>query len=122
MIAWMAKTPLVALLALAMTVGGCSLVFVEGPPPLRERRRQLDCTTSSALPFVDLTLSVASLLTVLGVAATPHGAFGGTSTSRIGIASGGLILGGLTATSAGVGFWRVSACNEANDETGASSP
>ncbi len=113
MIAWMAKTPLVALLALAMTVGGCSLVFVEGPPPLRERRRQLDCTTSSALPFVDLTLSVASLLAVLGVAATPHGAFGGTSASRIGIASGGLILGGLTATSAGVGFSRISACNEA---------
>ena len=64
----------VALLGVALSLGGCSFVFVEGPPPpSAPAGTPANCTTSKVLPNVDLGLAVLSgIESVLTYATTPY--------------------------------------------------
>jgi len=116
------KVSIASLLAVALTSAGCSLAFVDGPPPARARHRHVDCTTSSPLPILDLTAAVLGLVTLVAVAESPKGTFGGTTASRTAVAVGGGALAALTATSAGIGFARISECHEAKSGASGSLP
>jgi hypothetical protein len=96
-------------------VSGCSFLFTEGPKNerVRDTRGATGCTTSYVAPVVDL------VLTGLYVAGTIYGATRSDAevekqgTSREATVGGGVLMTGLLATSAGVGFSRVGDCREA---------
>ena len=61
-------------------IPGCSFIGVHGPPPKQEwsqpdTHRNTDCTDSTALPVLDLTTGVVTLLLVLGYMSA-HSAMG----------------------------------------------
>jgi hypothetical protein len=103
-----------ALLAMLSSTG-CSLLFVTGPPPpeMNVPYWQVECTNSYTLPVIDVLWTSLGLLTT-GIAISRSDADyrGSFQTRNQAIASGfGSIL--LYGISSGVGFSRVSACNDA---------
>jgi hypothetical protein len=49
---------IVLVLALALSVGGCSFVFVSGPPPQHEQLPYFSCTESRVAPILDLVFGI----------------------------------------------------------------
>jgi hypothetical protein len=99
---------LVLLIELSVAAAGCSVLFVDGPPP-RPRRPDFDCTSTYGVPALDTGMALLALgiLAMRGSAITnglsPHD---------------GLLL-GFSATflvSAIDGYQQVYACREALDE------
>lgn len=111
---------LAAMMPLA-SLSGCSLMFVDGPPPdgvgsRRSVKEPIPCTMSYAWPSVDLLWTGLQLTgLVLGAAAAGNSSRMAADQGRISLQIvGTLVLGSLFATSTAVGFSRVSACNEVN--------
>ena len=88
-------------------------MFVNGPPPTTRYVESGDCTTSSGWPVFDVVLSgLEGARTIYAVTRTDAD-YKGTSLSRPADIAIGASLMALTAISAGVGFSRVDACNDA---------
>ena len=88
-------------------------MFVNGPPPNERYVEPDQCTTSSGWPVFDVVLAgLEGARTVYAITRTDAD-YQGTSLSRPADIAFGSALLALTAVSAGVGFSRVNACNEA---------
>ena len=91
----------------------CSLMFVNGPPATERFVEPGDCTTSDGWPVFDVVLAgLEGARTVYAISRTDAD-YKGTALSRPADIAAGSALLALTAISAGVGFSRVNACNEA---------
>ena len=58
---------IIAIIAIMLMLPGCSLLFVDGPPRIRPGApipATADCTTSYAMPIVDVIFGVASILAI----------------------------------------------------------
>jgi hypothetical protein len=98
--------------ALGVMPAGCSLAFVNGPPPNHPKLAYFDCSSSRALPTLDLL--VAGAATVDAIAGTA----GGTSalpSSRADLAVFGTEA-ALFAASAIYGYSKTAECREAQSE------
>ena len=95
--------------AIALTAGsGCSLAFVEGPPPDHASRHFFDCTSSMLAPGLDATMAGIMALGVVG--AMSDGSHDSTSA-----VDGTLVAAGALA-SATYGYLRVSRCRDAKEK------
>jgi hypothetical protein len=45
------------LAAMGLAAGGCSLIFLDGPPPRHETLQSFDCTSSRVAPVLDAALA-----------------------------------------------------------------
>jgi hypothetical protein len=91
---------------LGMGGTGCSFLFVDGPPAAHRKLDFFDCTTSNALPIVDLILAG-----LVGISALGDGTAGqGEDTQRALLVAqtGVLVVSGL------YGFSKTSACRVAH--------
>jgi hypothetical protein len=103
----------VAVLALAaLSAGGCSWAFVNGPPPGYQHLPYVDCTSSNALPTLDVIISAIGALDAVGMLAD------GTGGSSSGKAEIGLLVGEAAAfgASAVYGSRKTAACRAAEAE------
>jgi len=95
-------------------------MFVNGPPPTTRYVEPGDCTTSGGWPVFDVVLAgLEGARTVYAITRTDAD-YKGTSLSRPADIAAGSALLALTAVSAGVGFSRVNACNDAIAGSGGS--
>jgi hypothetical protein len=104
--------------AVALGFGpGCSILFVDGPPPEHERMRDFDCTTSRLAPAVDTVFAAA-----YGVSAA--GAATGASSSKDRTETIGLMVGfaAVETVSAVIGFSRTNACAKAKEQLAQRTP
>ena len=79
----------------ALTVSGCSLAFTRSPPP--------PCSASAVAPIADVATAVVATLATIYLASDDEAA--------LAIGAGGVAVG--TATSAVIGYRRVSSCRDA---------
>ena len=86
----------------SLSAGGCSLVFVNGPPIGHEERDFFLCTDDKTAPALDVIVAGLFLLNALNV-----------RTER---AAGGLFYTGIFGTSAYTGLKRVKQCQSAQLE------
>jgi hypothetical protein len=95
------------------TTGGCSFLFVEGPPKHASRDSQLTCTDSYTWPVVDTLVAVSQGLRILTIV-TPLGKSFERPLSVDPKTDFLVGLGTLTlaATSATVGYLRVKECQD----------
>lgn len=104
-----------ALAALAVAFGGCSFVFVHGPPHDHERLPFFDCTTSNVLPILD-ALYAGAAATDAALAGSGNHVFASSSTSSS--TADTLVLAGeaaLVGASAIYGFSKTSDCRKAQE-------
>jgi hypothetical protein len=93
-------------------------MFVNGPPPNERYVEPDQCTTSGGWPVLDVVLAgLEGARTVYAITRTDADYQGSSLSRPSDIAIGSALL-ALTAISAGVGFSRVNACNEAIAESG----
>lgn len=100
-----------ALCALVLTAGGCSYVFVDGPPKNHARLPYFECSSSNAWPVVDAVMAAS-----LGLAASAAFVDGGSSSNDT---SQGLVAAAEAAAfaiSAVSGYQKVAGCREAKEE------
>src|SRR5580698_1295828 len=107
------KVAVVSVLAtLAAAATGCSLAFVNGPPPNHQKLAYFDCSSSRALPTLDLL--VASAATVDAIPGVANSA-SSLSSSRANLAVFGTEA-ALFAASAIYGYSKTAECREAQSE------
>ncbi len=97
--------------ALVIVPAGCSLAFVNGPPPNHQKLAYFDCSSSRALPTLDLLVAGAATVDAIGGAA-------GASTlpsNRAELAVFGTEA-ALFAASAIYGYSKTAECREAQSE------
>jgi hypothetical protein len=102
----------VLLAALAVVPAGCSLAFVNGPPPNHQKLAYFDCSSSRALPTLDVL--VAGAATVDAIPGVANGA-SGLSSNRANLAVFGTEA-ALFAASAIYGYSKTAECREAQSE------
>jgi hypothetical protein len=102
----------VALLAIICWSGGsgCSFLFVDGPQTTSSSRNT-SCTTSYALPTVDLVLSVLQFAAIALISAQPESTL---RDAQLSASVGWLIIFGASSVA---GFKRVNACLDEGDGT-----
>jgi len=101
-----------ALAGLAVVPAGCSLAFVNGPPPNHQKLAYFDCSSSRALPTLDLLVAGAAAVDAIpGVA----GGASGLSSSRANLAVFGTEA-ALFAASAIYGYSKTAECREAQSD------
>jgi hypothetical protein len=113
---WHAFQPTLATLCLAVASlgsGGCSFIFVDGPPTQHKKMPYFDCTSSNALPVVDVVIAAAEGLAAASDFASrdQYDSSSATTTAvtQLGVAA-------LFAASGISGFSKTGACREAKDE------
>jgi hypothetical protein len=98
----------------ALAGGGCSYLFVDGPPKQHRQLPYFTCTTSKAWPVVDTVLGSlygVEAIALLSVSSSKQG-------SESGLAGAGAVAGGLAAlfiASAVSGYHDASECREATE-------
>jgi hypothetical protein len=104
---------LVLLFGVGVAASGCSLVFVDAPPPL-PRRPDFDCSSTYAMPALDTGISLLGLvfLAMRGSGTLPTGGLSPSAQLVVGFSSA-LIFG----VSAVDGYQQVYACREALEES-----
>lgn len=100
-----------ALCALVLTVGGCSYVFVDGPPKNHAQLPYFECSSSKAWPVVDAVMA-ASLGLAASAAFVDNGS-GSHDTSQGLLAAAEAAAFALSAVS---GHQKVAECREAKEE------
>jgi hypothetical protein len=96
-----------------LAISGCSLFFVNGPPPDHERRRNLNCTESRTAPVVDVLVAVLEASAVVNALKRDESDYRGERLSRgdvIALESIGMVVYGISSI---VGFHSVGKCREA---------
>lgn len=105
---------LVAAALLSVTAGGCSFLFVNGPPPDHKTSNFFGCTSSNTIPFVDIAFAAGSVLeAVEGGAGAQSQNYNTTTASRTGEAVTFGVTAAVLAASAAYGFSKTSQCREA---------
>jgi hypothetical protein len=98
--------------------GGCSLMFVDGPPAQYQNRRAVDpvpCTTSNAWPVVDVLWTVLQTVRFIDAIGTDPDSLSDKQKDQLLLqAFGSVGFGLLFGVSSGIGFGRVQECREAN--------
>jgi hypothetical protein len=97
---------LIAIMCLGLMWGGCSYLFVTGPPPRHDRSGSFDCTTSNGWPVFDVVYG--SVNTAANISLANNG--GPKKDTYVAGAIGSAILWGSSAI---VGFGRTSRCRKA---------
>jgi hypothetical protein len=106
------KVAVVSVLAtLAAAATGCSLAFVNGPPPNHQKLAYFDCSSSRALPTLDLL--VAGAATVDAIPGVANGASGLSNHAALAVFGAEAAL---FAASAIYGYSKTSECREAQSE------
>ena len=104
-------TSFVVLLAALPLLGGCSLLFVKGPPSAYEGLEYFPCTDSKTLPLLDVIAGGLSVVDIVRFVAddnpTPN------PSANVAVSTG---LAALFGFSAVVGFRRVEQCRAARLE------
>jgi hypothetical protein len=108
---------LVLAAAIACGGAGCSLAFVNGPPPNHRQLPFFDCTSSNVLPTVDLLFAGAAAVDAIGGTAGASG-LPSTRTELAGFA----VEAAVFAASAVYGYGKTSACKKAQTELFARTP
>lgn len=104
----------VAAAILSVACGGCSFLFVNGPPPDHKTSSFFGCTSSNTIPIVDLAFAAGSVLeAVEGGTATQTQDYGTTTGSRTGEAITFGVTAAVLAASAAYGFNKTSQCRDA---------
>lgn len=105
---------LILITILAASAGGCSWIFVDGPPPDHAELDYFTCTPSRVAPRLDVVGAGLNVLAALAVAAsdTYLNSYGDNSVRETFIL-GYLGQAAIYGFSARSGFSRVNACNEA---------
>jgi hypothetical protein len=101
----------VVLTALAVVPAGCSLAFVNGPPPNHQKLAYFDCSSSRALPTLDLL--VAGAATVDAIPGVANGASGLSNHAELAVFG---TEAALFAASAIYGYSKTAECREAQSE------
>jgi hypothetical protein len=109
-----ARALLVTLVAAAsLGAGGCSFIFVDGPPTQHKKMPYFDCTSSNALPVIDVVIAGAEGLAAASALASRSQYDSSYVTSeavtQLGVAA-------LFAASGISGLSKTSSCREAKDE------
>jgi hypothetical protein len=97
--------------ALGVIPAGCSLAFVNGPPPNHEKLAYFDCSSSRALPTLDLL--VAGAATVDAIPGVANGASGLSNHAELAVFG---TEAALFAASAIYGYSKTAECREAQSE------
>src|SRR4051812_28603088 len=99
--------------ALSVSGGGCSFIFVDGPPTQHKKMPYFDCTSSNVLPVVDSVIGG-----VYGIAAVSELASRDQYSTSSSTSENLSMLGAaaLFAASGIYGFGKTSSCREAKDE------
>jgi hypothetical protein len=105
-----ARPSQLALLTLALATGGCSFVFVDGPPAAHKKLPYFECTSGRGWPSVDLALG--AIYGIAGAAAIADG--DGYNSSESAITA--VAAGALFAASAVYGYSKTETCREAKAE------
>jgi hypothetical protein len=105
----------VAIMCLGLVLGGCSYLFVSGPPLRPDRSRAFDCTTSNGWPVFDVIYGTVNTAANISLANKDDSK---TNTYVAG-AVGSVILWGSSAL---VGFGRTSRCRKAKRLDGEALP
>ena len=100
-----------ALCALVITGGGCSFVFVDGPPKNHAQLPYFECSSSKAWPVVDAVMAAS-----LGLAASAAFVDGGSSSNDTGQGLVAAAEAAAFAISALHGYQKVADCREAKEE------
>jgi len=100
-----------ALAALAVVPAGCSLAFVNGPPPNHQKLAYFDCSSSRALPTIDLLLGAGAAVDAIGSGS----GVSGLPSNRADLAVFGTEA-ALFAASAIYGYSKTGECREAQSE------
>lgn len=108
---------LVLAAAIACGGAGCSLAFVNGPPPNHRQLPFFDCTSSNVLPTVDLLFAGVAAVDAVGGTAGASG----LPSSRTELA-GFAVEAAVFAASAAYGYGKTSACKKAQTELFARTP
>lgn len=103
------------LLACLAALPGCSMLFVDGPPPDYAQRPYFDCTTSRLAPVTDTIFAAFYGLGGVAVAAAPSD-FEIDSSTRTSVAVVYIGWATFLAVSAVGGFNDTDACDAATDE------
>jgi hypothetical protein len=102
---------LFGLAALGVVPAGCSLAFVNGPPPNHQKLAYFDCSSSRALPTLDLLVAGAAAVDAIpGVANGASGLSNHTELAVFGTEAA------LFAASAIYGYSKTAECREAQSE------
>lgn len=96
--------------ALAAASGGCSWVFVDGPPAAHKQLPYFECTSSNAWPVVDTVFGVATALEAATLLASTRSSGANTAAA---VAAGEAVIFGASAVS---GYQKTSSCREAKAE------
>lgn len=104
-----------ALALVSVVSGGCSFLFVNGPPPNHRTSSFFGCTSSNALPFVDVAFAAGSILEAFdpGAGSSGYATASGAQAANV-VAYGATAA--LLAASAAYGFSKTSRCREAQAE------
>jgi hypothetical protein len=100
-----------ALCALVLTGGGCSYVFVDGPPKNHAQLPYFECSSSKAWPVVDAVMAAS-----LGLAASAAFVDGGSSSNDNSQGFVAAAEAAAFAISALSGYQKVAECREAKEE------
>ena len=100
--------PLALTLSIGLTVSGCSLLTVKGPPETPNQTRHIDCTTSYTAPILDV---------IIGVALGSSAAVGVRDSAPDAQVPLFFLWFTPFSTSSAYGFKRVSDCNDAHEST-----
>ncbi|HVV53134.1 MAG TPA: hypothetical protein VHO06_25985 [Polyangia bacterium] len=100
---------------LSATSGGCSFLFVHGPPPEHRTSSFFDCTSGNVLPILDAVVGGAAVVDAIGVASDAAAFSSSPSARRADLVTYGAAA-ALFVTSAAYGFKKTSACREAKVE------
>jgi hypothetical protein len=101
------------LAAASLGAGGCSFIFVDGPPTQHKKMPYFDCTSSNALPVVDVVIAAAEGLAAASDLASRDQYDSSSATT---MAATQLGVAALFAASGISGFSKTGACREAKDE------
>lgn len=96
---------MLAVACVAPLLGGCSFLFVDGPPPRHRSLAYFDCTSSRLAPITDLVLGGLEGLAVADDVG--RGPRNDSSVIAPAAVAAAFVASGI------VGFMRVSSCNEA---------
>ena len=103
---------------LALSSGGCSWIFVDGPPADHAELEFFTCTTSKAAPRLDLIFGGLNLIGAVAVAAESDEDYYYDYFGREFYIGTYLVQAAVLGLSARSGFSRVSACDEALRQRG----
>lgn len=99
------------LAALGTALGGCSWLFVDGPPAAHRQLPYFECSSSRAWPVVDTVFAASTALEAAAIAGSSDRTGGANTAAIVAAAESAIFI-----ASAWYGYDKTSDCREAKDE------